>query len=84
SKALGNPLFVYIGKRSYSLYLWHFPIISFIHSHYIDGQIPVYVYFLDIILTVMFAELSYRYVETPFRKQGLKAFAIKKRFKPQF
>ena len=24
SKLLGNPLFVYIGKRSYSLYLWHF------------------------------------------------------------
>ena len=28
SKLLGNTLFVYIGKRSYSLYLWHFPIIS--------------------------------------------------------
>ena len=59
-------------------------MISFIHSHYIDGQIPIYVYLLDIILTIALAELSYRYVETPFRKQGFKAFAINKRFKPQF
>lgn len=84
SKVLGNPVLVYIGKRSYSLYLWHFAVISFIHSHYIDGQIPFYVYLFDIILTIALAELSYRYVETPFRKQGFKAFAINKRFKPQF
>ena len=49
SKLLGNPLFVYIGKRSYSLYLWHFPIISFVHSHFIAGQIPFYVYIVDIL-----------------------------------
>ena len=84
SKVLGNPLFIYIGKRSYSLYLWHFAVISFIHSYFIDGQIPVYVYVVDIILTVVLAELSYKYVETPFRKRGIKAFTIKKRFKPQF
>ena len=28
SKLLGNPLFVYIGKRSYSLYLWHFLLLA--------------------------------------------------------
>ena len=61
--------FVYIGKRSYSLYLWHFPVISFIHIHFVDGQLPIYVYFVDIILTVLFAELSYRYIETPFRRK---------------
>ncbi|MFI8538126.1 acyltransferase family protein [Staphylococcus pasteuri] len=82
SKLLGNTLFVYIGKRSYSLYLWHFPIISFIHSYYIDGQIPLYVYIIDIVLTFVCAELSYRYVETPFRKQGLKAFTLKRKYKP--
>lgn len=80
AKALGNPLFVYIGKRSYSLYLWHFPVISFVHSYFVDGQIPFYVYFIDIILTLIFAELSYRYVEQPFRKQGFKAFTFN-RFK---
>ncbi len=41
-------------KRSYSLYLWHFAVISFVHSYYVDGQIPVYVYFIDISLTIIF------------------------------
>ena len=76
AKLLGNPLFVYIGKRSYSLYLWHFPVISFIHSYFIDGQVPTYVY-IWISFTVLFAELSFRYVETPLRKEGFKAFTLK-------
>lgn len=77
AKVIGNPVFVMIGKRSYSLYLWHFPVISFVHSYYVDGQLPSYVYLLDIILTIIFAELSYRYIETPFRKKGFKALSIK-------
>ncbi|SCS54075.1 acyltransferase family protein [Staphylococcus caeli] len=80
AKMLGNALFIYIGKRSYSLYLWHFPVISFIHSYFVDGQMPIYVYAIDIIFTVVFSEISYRYIETPFRKQGLKAFSLN-RFK---
>ncbi|MBM2658192.1 acyltransferase family protein [Staphylococcus pseudoxylosus] len=76
AKILGNPLFIYIGKRSYSLYLWHFPVISFIHSYYVDGQLPVYVYVVDIILTIILSEMSYRYIETPFRKRGMQVFSI--------
>lgn len=76
AKILGNPLFVYIGKRSYSLYLWHFPVISFVHSYYVDGQLPFYIYAVDIILTIVLAELSYRYIEKPFRKRGIKVFNI--------
>jgi peptidoglycan/LPS O-acetylase OafA/YrhL len=41
ARVLGNKVFVYIGQRSYSLYLWHFPIISFIHSYYVAGQYPL-------------------------------------------
>ena len=74
AKVIGNPIFVMIGKRSYSLYLWHFPVISFVHSYYVDGQLPSYVYLLDIILTIILAELSYRYIETPFRKKVSKHF----------
>ncbi|MDW4582218.1 acyltransferase family protein [Staphylococcus saprophyticus] len=78
AKLIGNPFFVYIGKRSYSLYLWHFPVISFLHSYYVEGQVPLYVYALDILLTIFFAEISYRFIETPFRKQGFKALSINK------
>lgn len=80
AKMVGNPVLVFIGKRSYSLYLWHFPVISFIHSYYVAGQIPAYVYLIDIVITCIFAELSYRYIETPFRKYSFKAFSLN-RFK---
>ena len=77
AKIIGNRLFVYIGKRSYSLYLWHFPIISFLHAYYVDGQIPVYVYIIDLTFTAIFAELSYRYIETPLGKMVLKYLRLK-------
>lgn len=84
AKFLGHPLLVYIGKRSYSLYLWHFAVISFLHIHFVDGQLPIYVYILDILLTVVFAELSYRYIETPFRREGLSAFSFDRLRRPKF
>ncbi len=31
AKFLGNKVFTFIGSRSYSLYLWHYPIIVLIH-----------------------------------------------------
>ena len=77
AKVMGNPLFVYIGKRSYSLYLWHFVIITFLHKHFVAGQYPFYVYLLDIALTFMMAEISYHFIETPFRRHGLRAFYLK-------
>lgn len=81
AKLLGNKVFIYIGKRSYSLYLWHFPIISFIHSYYVAGQYPVYVYMIDIILTIILAESSYRYIELPFREHGFSVFNFAKLLK---
>ncbi|UXR78861.1 MULTISPECIES: acyltransferase family protein [unclassified Staphylococcus] len=74
AKALANPLFIYIGSRSYSLYLWHYPIIVLMHHHFVQGQIPTFVYVIDALLIVMMAELSYRYIETPFRHSGFKIF----------
>lgn len=84
AKIFSNPVLVFIGKRSYSLYLWHFAVISFVHSYYVYGQIPVYVYFIDISLTIIFAELSYRFIETPFRKEGIKALNWRPSYIPQF
>ena len=68
--------FIYIGKRSYSLYLWHFPIIVFMNSYYVQGQIPWYVYIIEVVAMFMMAEISYKFIETPIRKNGFKAFTI--------
>ncbi len=79
-----KPLLI-IGKRSYSLYLWHYPIIVFVNSYYVQGQIPVYVYIIEILLIVLAtAEISYRFIETPIRKKGFKAFAFLPKKKGQF
>lgn len=72
-KILGNPLFLWIGTRSYSLYLWHYPIIILINVNFVQGQMPYYIILLQILLTFIFAEVSYKWIETPFRRHGFKA-----------
>ncbi len=74
SKVLGNRLLLWIGQRSYSLYLWHYPVITFINKHFVQGQIPFYMILIEIILTLLLAECSYRYVEVPIRIHGLAYF----------
>ncbi len=78
TKLLGNPLFVFIGKRSYSLYLWHYPIIMLSNTYFIQGQVPIYVIVIQVIMTFVMAEVSYRFIEQPFRKEGFKAFNIRR------
>lgn len=72
--ALSNPIMLWIGTRSYSLYLWHYPIIVFMNMHYVAGQIPLHIIVLQVIFTCIAAELSFRFVETPIRKQGFNFF----------
>ena len=60
---------VFIGLISYSLYLWHWPIILFQHlsmhqprdasNHTIKGTI--------LIVSLVIATVSWRFIETPFR-----------------
>ncbi|MFD2830913.1 acyltransferase family protein [Corticicoccus populi] len=72
-KILGNPVFLWIGTRSYSLYLWHYPVIVLMNRHFIQGQIPWYIIIIEVIMTGVFAEVSYRFIETPIRKEGFRA-----------
>lgn len=76
AKFLGNKVFTFIGSRSYSLYLWHYPIIVLIHHQFVQGQIPPLVYVVEILLMVLMAEFSYKFIEQPFRKEGFNIFAF--------
>ncbi|HCA7394792.1 TPA: acetyltransferase [Staphylococcus pseudintermedius] len=76
AKFLGNKVFTFIGSRSYSLYLWHYPIIVLIHHQFVQGQIPPLVYVVEILLMVLMAEFSYIFIEQPFRKEGFNIFAF--------
>ena len=62
---------VWVGLRSYALYLWHWPIFMVTRPG-IDVPLtgfPLFVF--RMVLTFGAAELSYRYVETPMRQGAL-------------
>jgi len=65
-RLLSLPLFVGIGLVSYSAYLWHQPLLAFAR-HAFGGELSVGVAGTAVALTFLFAWLSWRYVETPFR-----------------
>ena len=69
-KILSSPYFVFVGLISYSLYLWHFPIYSF--SNYLDllNSNNIEKIFL-ILITFLFAILSYFFVEKPARNKKI-------------
>jgi len=70
-RVLGWRPLVWIGLRSYSLYLWHWPIYQITRP---DLDVPLDGYWLlalRLTLTVICAELSYRFVETPIRQGAL-------------
>jgi peptidoglycan/LPS O-acetylase OafA/YrhL len=57
----------WIGLRSYSIYLWHWPVFMVTRPQLdvpIDG---LSLLALRMVITVVLADLSYRYVETPIR-----------------
>ena len=60
---------VFIGLMSYSLYLWHWPLISFMYIFFGDDPGAVKMA-LALSLTAVFSWLSYRYIERPLRNQN--------------
>ena len=61
---LGLPPLKWIGDRSYGIYLWHYPVILLISG---GKSSSWWVTLLEILITLILSELSYRYVETPVR-----------------
>ncbi len=71
SAILGNPVLRWIGLRSYSLYLWHWPIFMVTRPQLdttLEGT-PLLV--LRLAVTFAAAELSYRVIESPIRNGAL-------------
>lgn len=62
---LENRSIVYVGKISYSLYLWHWPV--FVLFRWTSGLGGNEVY--AIVLTALLSVFSYHFIETPFRKK---------------
>jgi peptidoglycan/LPS O-acetylase OafA/YrhL len=66
--ALRNPAMAYVGRISYSLYLWHFPVIIFATALLGDGTATFYL--IATISTVVLSVASFHLVEDPIRRSA--------------
>ncbi|WP_424320624.1 acyltransferase family protein [Lacticaseibacillus chiayiensis] len=65
-RLLSNPLFSYIGSRSYGLYLYQFPVMIFWENRFRNiADHPVLYPVIEVILIVLISEISYRWIEQP-------------------
>lgn len=62
----GNAAAQWLGTRSYSLYLWHWPVFVALVYLELDGDTRALV--AGLVLALLFAQLSYHYVEVRTRR----------------
>ena len=68
ASALSWPPIVFIGLISYSLYLWHWPVICF-SSYWAVSEFTAVEKWGLVLASVVLAVASWRWIETPFRKK---------------
>lgn len=64
----------WIGSRSYGIYLWHYPIIVLGTPVHEIGNPVFWRVALQLVLILIIAELSYRFIEMPIRKDGFRSY----------
>lgn len=69
SRALSTAPVVFVGKLSYSLYLWHWPVISLTY-YTSDGEISAVQGVLCLLASFALAYISWAWVEQPFRNRA--------------
>ncbi len=70
--ARAKPL-VWVGKRSYGIYLWHYPLLLIMNPN--PGvQTPWWLYLIQLVVIFACAAFSYRFVENPIRHGALGKF----------
>ena len=75
-KILSTKLMLWIGLISYSAYLWHQPILSFLRIYHRGAEFTLVDYLIYFIFTFGLAHLSYKFVENPFRKTKAKTIIV--------
>ena len=70
-KFWGLPALVWIGARSYGMYLWHWPVLMLTRPGDDVSISGAPLVAIQIMLVVGISALSYRFVEQPIRRNGL-------------
>jgi peptidoglycan/LPS O-acetylase OafA/YrhL len=73
---------VWVGARSYGLYLWHWPVILLVDA-VVQAQPGTLPWWrgtaVAVVITVLAAAASYRWIETPVRRDGFRGTAARVR-----
>jgi len=77
-RVMRHPVATWVGARSYSIYLWHWPVILLVALD--NPSAPGTMSHLltriwCVLVTLALADLTYRFVETPFRSLGFRGVA---------
>lgn len=72
-----HPIAQWLGDRSYSIYLWHWPIV--VALYFIGLQDSYVLIVVGLSLSLLLGHLSFLYIETPTR-QGLSRLNLRKQF----
>ncbi len=80
-RVLSIPALLWIGTRSYGLYLFHWPIFQIMRD-IAGNKLKLHEFFVAMALTCFITELSYRFLETPIRKGTLGASIARIRRSP--
>lgn len=70
-KALGTKPLVWIGKRSYGMYLWHYPILLLMTDRNSTTGINIWWCLLELAIVFGISAFSYTFIENPIRHGAL-------------
>ncbi|MDO8383306.1 MAG: acyltransferase family protein [Microbacterium sp.] len=66
----------FVGQRSYGIYLWHWPVLVLLMAGLSIApgtEVPLAVGLWALAITLFAAIVSYRFIETPIRRNGFRA-----------
>ena len=66
-KVFGCKPLVWIGQRSYSMYLWHYPVILLMTDPNLIGEAPVWLRLIQLAVIFGISAFSFTFVENPIR-----------------
>ena len=67
-RALETPPLRWMGQRSYSIYLWHWPVLLALQWEFNFVPNSIAIVAAALVATFLLSEISYRFVETPMRR----------------